>query len=466
MLQTHQTITSLVQGQQQSGHIDRPLRTLQFARTGFDVSVQEIFTAWHTGGTLVLISDEDKQDLVILPTLLDRLSIERLFISPAVLHWLVDELLSQQIQLTPLKQIICAGDELVLTPALNRFFGERPDCQLWNHYGPTETHVVTTFLAAGNEAKMAEKTSPIGQPIANINAYVLDEHLNFVPTGVVGELLISGAGVARGYLNQPELTADKFIANPFEQDSQGHQWLYKTGDLVRWLPDQQLAFLGRIDQQVKIRGFRIELGEIENSLASHGNVKDVVVMARNAASGDKQLVAYLVTDADENEDSADAHQACIAQLREYLEGRLPAYMVPAAFVLLDQLPLTANGKIDRKALPEPDVADQQIAYVPPQSEMECQLCEIWQELLGVERVGITDNFFRLGGHSLLATRLMSKINVLFSITLTFQEIFGAPVVKKISEIIEHRMINGIECDQQRVYKLNQDEEYDVEEFDL
>jgi amino acid adenylation domain-containing protein len=408
VLQTHQTIANLVQGQSQVDNINRPLRTLQFAATGFDVSVQEIFTAWFTGGPLVIISDQDKRDLPALPALLQRLSIERLFIAPALLYWLTE----QQIDLTALKEVISAGDALIITPTVAAFFDAHPQCTLWNHYGPTETHVVTTCLAISNEGDKSEGGCPIGKPIANTQAYVVDQHLMLVPQGVPGELLIGGAGLARGYLAQPELSAEKFIDNPFDQSGSR---LYKTGDLVRWVPGGNLIFMGRLDHQVKIRGFRVELNEIELALLATNRVKEALVLAPQDSQGERQLVAYVVADF--------AASNAIELLRQALKQELPEYMIPGVFVPLQRFELTANGKIDHKALPAPDLSSQQTQYVAPSTPLEQTLCDIWQDVLGLERVGITDNFFELGGHSLLATRLVSKINALLAVEMALKTIF-------------------------------------------
>jgi thioesterase domain-containing protein/acyl carrier protein len=271
-----------------------------------------------------------------------------------------------------------------------------------------------------------------------------------VPPGVAGELYIGGVGLSRGYLNRPDLTDEKFIANPFYDANDPvlslcSERLYKTGDLVRWLPDGNLEYLGRIDLQVKVRGFRIELGEIENALNSHAQVNDAVVLAKDGASGDKRLIAYVVPvvsneDAslvaqDESEAAIVARHALIEGLRQHLGRTLQDYMVPAAFVLLDSLPLTPNGKIDRKALPEPDAAQQQAAYVAPRNDLEQQLCAVWQEVLGLERVGITDNFFQLGGHSLMAVQLMSRIRQASGVEIPLRTLFVAPTVEMLAASI-------------------------------
>ncbi|MES2296356.1 MAG: amino acid adenylation domain-containing protein, partial [Pseudomonadota bacterium] len=424
--QTHRTIANLVQALAHDDAIDQPLRTLQFASPSFDVSVQEIATAWHTGSTLILISQESKRDLVSLPNILRDSQVERAFLPPAVLHWLVDTLQEQHITLPALKEIFAAGEALLPSPALSRFMESHPHCQLWNHYGPTETHVATRY-----RINSSDRHIPIGTLVAGLQAYILNAELVAAPHGIAGELHIGGAGLARGYLNHPTLTAEKFIANPFHDPSDPHSGavLYKTGDLVRWLPDGNLDYLGRIDQQVKIRGFRIELGEIESALNSHPDIKDAIVLVKDSAGSEKRLVAYIVSA------SIGAETEQISALRQHLGQTLPDYMVPAAFVFLDSIPLTQNGKVDRKALPEPDASDLHAAYVAPRTSMEETLCALWQDVLGVARVGITDNFFQLGGHSLSATRLAAKINHHFQVKLPLKALFIAQNLEQLAQAI-------------------------------
>ncbi|WP_033058582.1 non-ribosomal peptide synthetase, partial [Sinorhizobium arboris] len=264
-----------------------------------------------------------------------------------------------------------------------------------NLYGPSETTTYSTWICMPRGQAVVET---VGRPIANTRIYVLDDHGQPVPFGAAGELYISGAGVARGYLNRPELTAERFLADPFSGEAGAR--MYRTGDLARYLPDGNLEFLGRNDEQVKIRGFRIEPGEIAARLCEHALVADAAVVARPDATGDKRLVAYVVAKAADGSDEAGGAELPAA-LRAHLGGLLPDYMVPSAFVRLDVLPLTPNGKLDRKALPVPDdEAYARRAYEAPQGEIETLLAGIWEELLGIERVGRHDNFFELGGHSL------------------------------------------------------------------
>ena len=269
----------------------------------------------------------------------------------------------------------------------------------------------------------------IGRPIANTRIYILDSHRQPVPIGVAGEIHIGGAGVARGYWNRPELTAERFIPDPFA-GGVGER-MYKTGDLGRWLPDGNIEFLGRNDDQVKIRGYRIELGEIETTLAEHPGVREAVVIAREDTPGEKRLVAYYT--ASDGSDQTIGAEA----LRTHLSVTLPEYMVPAAYVRLERMPLTANGKLDRKALPAPEGEAYAVrGYEAPQGEIETTLAGIWAEMLKVERVGRHDNFFELGGHSLLAVRVVSRIRQVLGVEVAIGDLFARPVVSGFAACVE------------------------------
>jgi hypothetical protein len=273
---------------------------------------------------------------------------------------------------------------------------------------------------------------PIGRPIANTQIYILDKNLQVVPVGVPGEILIGGDGLARGYLNRPELTAEKFIPNPLSADPNAR--LYRTGDLGRWLVDGTIEFLGRLDFQVKVRGHRIELGEIDCVLGKRTGVIQSVTVVREDNPGDVRLVSYVVPDAD----SAPGE----AELREFLKQRLPDYMVPSAFVLLDQLPLTPNGKVDRKALPAPEQPRREaIEYVAPRTPTEQALVAIWSEVLRVKQVGIHDNFFELGGHSLLAAQAMARACTALDVSLSVRALFESPTVAGLAQVIAERQGN-------------------------
>jgi acyl carrier protein len=268
---------------------------------------------------------------------------------------------------------------------------------------------------------------PIGRPIDNTQLYVLDEYLQPVPIGVAGELYIGGAGVARGYLHQPELTAQRFIPNPF--DANPNARLYKTGDRARWLSDGNLDFLGRLDFQVKVRGYRIELGEIESVLERHPEVRKAVVVDRTDSSGENRLIAYVVVDRKDD---------LIPELRKYLQQKLPDYMLPSAFIVLDELPLTSNGKVDRKALPEPDVSrNSESVFSSDQTPLERKLATVWSDVLGVTNIGVDDNFFDLGGHSLLAVRLFARLREMLGLDLPLRMLFEAPTIVDLAQRIEN-----------------------------
>jgi acyl carrier protein len=286
-----------------------------------------------------------------------------------------------------------------------------------NMYGPTEC----TDIATENRYQEGEGAI-IGKPIDQVALLVLNRARQLVPAQAAGELYIGGAGVARGYLNQPALTDEKFIPNPFAAET-GCPRLYRTGDLVRWLPDGRLEFLGRVDQQVKIRGLRIEPGEVEQVLLGHADVKEALVLA-----ADQRLLAYVV--------ASNSSEQLPAQLRSHLQATLPDYMIPAAFVVLERFPLTPNGKLDRKALPAPDMAQNATAYIAPTSDLEAALCAIWQELLGVERVGMNDDFFKLGGHSLLAIRMLTQVRQQLGVAVALNGVFGEPTVAGLARVIE------------------------------
>ncbi|MCW3052831.1 MAG: amino acid adenylation enzyme/thioester reductase family protein, partial [Chthonomonadales bacterium] len=317
----------------------------------------------------------------------------------------------------------------VLSPTLvSRALQALPHCQLINGYGPTENTTFTCCYAIPSDFD-ASTSVPIGHGVGNTQVYLLDTQRQPVPIGVTGELYTGGAGLALGYLNQPELTAEKFVPHPFS--TQLGARLYRTGDLARYLPDGTIEFVGRADHQVKIRGFRIELGEIETVLSQRGGVRAAVVVVREDGRGDKRLVAYVA--------SSEATPSA-QTFREYLRERLPDYMVPADFVFLEALPLSPNGKIDRKALPEPDPAEREVAdtVVAPRSEVEERLAAIWQEVLGVQRIRVEANFFDLGGHSLLAIRLLCEVKRIFDADLSLAEMFKGPTIQRMAALLQRK----------------------------
>ena len=366
----------------------------------FDSSLAGIFWTLSVGGTLVLPPDQSRWELDSLSSLIERHQVSHLLCVPSLYKTLLESSPSER--LSSLKVAIVAGESCPASLVKNHH-NRLPHAALYNEYGPTEATVWCSAYRC--EPRDESLPVPIGRPIVNTQLYVLDSHLQAVPVGVPGELHVGGVGVTGGYWNRPELTAEKFISNPFSPTPGAR--LYKTGDLARLLPDGNIEYLGRVDHQVKVRGFRIELGEIDAALLSHPAMKEVVVIAREDTPGDKRLVAYYTA----AETSAhDIEELGAEQLRAHLSVHLPEYMVPAAYVRMERMPLTANGKLDRRALPAPEVDAFAVhGYEAPEGEIETALAAIWGDVLKLDRVGRHDNFFQLGGHSLLAVILIERM---------------------------------------------------------
>jgi amino acid adenylation domain-containing protein len=415
--------------------ISRGAKTLQFASINFDVSFQEIFTTWCSGGTLFLIGEELRHDTSALLDFLQERAIQRMFLPVVGLQQLAEVAISNDLVNTHLQEIITSGDKLQITGAISQWLDKLSDCTLHNQYGPSESHLATSFTLP-NSVETWPLLPSIGRPIANTQIYILDKYLQPVPVGVPGEIYIAGVLLAQGYLNRPELTQEKFIPNPFNnskfkiQNSKlESERLYKTGDLARYLPDGKLESLGRIDNQVKIRGFRIELGEVEAILGQLSDVQASCAVVREDTPGDKRLVAYIVPQPEQT--------LRVSEVRSFLKSKLPEYMIPSAIVILDTLPLTPNGKLDRRALPAPDLHSQlSDEYVTPRNPIEEILSAIWAQVLKVERVGIHDNFFELGGHSLLATQLVSRVRTTLNVELPLRSLFAAPTIAELSQNIQ------------------------------
>ncbi|MCQ4202712.1 amino acid adenylation domain-containing protein [Streptomyces coelicoflavus] len=394
--------------------------TAHFTSISFDVAAQEIFTALWSGGILVLPREDVRKDPAELVRWLDRHGVNELYAPNLVIEAVAEASCELGLALPELTDVAQAGEALALHGAVREFFASVPGRRLHNHYGPTETHVVTALSLEGDPAQWPVLPS-IGTPVANSRVYVLDERLCPVPVGVAGELYLAGAQLARGYLNRPALTAERFVADPFAGPGER---MYRSGDLARWRADGTVEFLGRADFQVKIRGFRVELGEVEAVVASHPDIAQVAVVAREDQPGGKRLVAYVVPREGEKADATD--------VRGFLSGRLPEFMVPAVVVVLDALPLTANGKLDRRALPAPEYGAVG-AGRGPRNGHEQVLCAAFAEVLGAEKVGIDDSFFDLGGHSLLATRLISRIRTRLGVELPLRVLFEGPTVVQLAE---------------------------------
>jgi acyl carrier protein len=325
------------------------------------------------------------------------------------------------------RDVIVAGEQLQVTPPIRQMLKVLGDARLHNQYGPSETHVVTAFTLNG-DADNWMPLPPIGTPVANTRVYVLDANHEPVPVGVPGELYLASVQVAKGYIHRPDLTAEKFLPDPFAADRDTGHRMYKTGDRVRFLPDGNLEYLGRTDDQVKWRGFRIEPGEIEARLAEHATVQQAAVLLREDTPGDKRLVAYIIGTAEESPDPLN--------IRAWLKQQLPDYMVPTTFVVLDTMPLTPSGKVSRRKLPLPDYGDGAQDYVAPRNPVEEELAKIWCKVLNLKQVGIHDDFFELGGHSLLATQLISRIRDALEVELPLKLIFRNPSVALLSDAVE------------------------------
>lgn len=406
----------------------------------FDVSVAELFGWFYAGGRLaVLEPGEEKNPKKVLEAI-EQYNVTHINFVPSMLNLFLDICVKDKTNIFEgLKYIFAAGEALP-KEVVNKFDRITSKVRLENIYGPTESTIYATRYSLRDAA--FQDIVPIGKPLHNIKAYILDASNNIQPIGVPGELCLGGKGIARGYINRPELTSSKFIPNPFDSGEK----IYKTGDLVRWLPDGNIEYLGRIDHQVKIRGFRIELGEIEAQLLKFEYIKEAVVAAReDTNSGIKYLCAYIVADRD----------FTVHEIREDLKATLPEYMVPSHFVRMEGLPLSKNGKVDRKALPEPDGDFNTGAeYEAPSNELEKELAEVWQEILGVKRVGIKDNFFDLGGNSLKAIQMMGRLE---GYSLNMRHIMQYPTIAELQKYVV--CLNTEEDELPLIMKENMDIEY-------
>jgi len=409
---SHGGLRNLVQWHGERYGIGGEDRGTLVAGTGFDASVWELWSSLGNGASLHIVDEETRGEA-------ERLQ-----------KWLREEEITVSFLPTPLAESILAlekplGGKLreLLTggDALRRRARQDESFRLVNHYGPTENTVVAT----GGEVETSGEGVPgIGRPIANTQAYVLDEGMAPVPVGITGEFYIGGRGLARGYLNRARLTAEKFVPHPYGQKAGAR--LYRTGDRVRWLAEGTLEFVGRRDEQVKIRGYRIELGEIETALLGTEGIGEAVAAVREGEGGNKTVVAYVV--------GQEGGTPNPTEVKKALKSKLPEYMVPGYVVVLEKMPLTANGKIDRRALPAVETTRGE-NYVAPQTPEQEMVANIWSQVLGVERVGIEDDFFGLGGHSLLATRVISRIREAFQVELPLQMLFEAPTIGGVTRSI-------------------------------
>jgi len=418
---SHRALHNQVQWQQRQGPGGRG-RTLQWAALSFDIFYQELVTTLSVGDTLVLVSEEVRHDFERLLDVIDEQRIERIFMPFVALRGLAE--LAVRLDRIPrsLHAVLTAGEQLQATPAIRAFFEQMPGCTLYNQYGPIEVHLGTSHQLDHNPADWPA-LPPIGRPFDNVRTYVLDAELRPVPPGVAGELFISGIALARGYLGRPEMTAERFLPDPFGKGAR----MYRTGDRARWNAHGQLEFIGRFDDQVKIRGFRVEVAEIEAVLTGCPGVRECAVAAHRYGVGDRRLVAYVVP-------VADAPPAA-TELRAFLAARLPDYMVPAAYQTVTELPRTPSGKLSRRLLPRPDEEAEWAGaaeYEPPSTPLEEHIAAIWAEVLTVPRVGRRDNFFELGGHSLLAVAVVTRLTEVTGRTVTLRTLFEAPTVADLA----------------------------------
>lgn len=401
-------------------------KTLQFAPLVFDASVVEVFCTLCIGGTLVLVQDDVRIDPVKLIHYVDDMQVNRINVPFVALQYFTEIADAEQFYPASLLEVITAGEQLKVTPQIMRFFQALPGCVFYNMYGPTETSVASTALKLEDAPETWPLLPTIGKEIDNTKNFVLDEQLNLLPDGEVGELCISGINVTFGYLNRPELTAEKFVN--WQHNGQTTR-IYRSGDLCRFLPDGNIEYLGRKDTQVKIRGNRVEIGEIEVLLNQLDGVQQSVVIAREDTPGDKRLVAYLV---------ASHSKISTAQVRDSVEEKLPEFMMPSAFVWLTELPKTTSGKIDRNNLPKPDLKRPELAtlYKPAATTTQKQLTGIWMDLLQLEKIGIDDNFFELGGNSLLGLKTVAALKKQFGIDLPITKLYQFPTVAGIAAFLD------------------------------
>lgn len=415
----HHSVVNCLQAFRQVLPLREGNRFLALTTICFDISVLEIFLPLISGLQVVIASSELQRDPVQLQQFLNDEAIEMVQMTPSSMQMLIHAGLSAP----HLTEILLGGEPLPLK--VLQWLQANTHARIINVYGPTET----TIWSMVQDVSAATEVT-LGRPIANTQIYVLDRELRQTPIGVIGEIYIGGAGLARGYLARPELTTERFLSDPFRA---GYR-MYRTGDLGRWLDNGSLEFHGRVDNQVKVRGYRIEIGEIEAASSTHPTVRECVVTVRTDAAGDKYLAAYVVPE-DSSRTTADTSLS--VQLKEHLQKTLPDYMIPSAYVILKQLPLTPNGKVDRNALPSPEGGvSVSTAYVPPRNQTEATIAQIWTEVLGRDRIGMEDNFFELGGHSLKTTRVLSRIQKTLGVQISLEIFFHDPTVAGLARAIQ------------------------------
>ncbi len=422
----HKALVNLLEWQKINSISRIGTKTLQFAPLTFDVSFQEIFATLTTGGTLVLIDDRQRLDPLKVLEIIENQNIARIFLPFVALQYLAEMAVSFSKYPISLKEIMTAGEQLKITPQIVEFFKNLDNAVLYNQYGPTECHVVTEKRLIGEPTSWPALPN-IGKSIENVSIYILDEELKIREIGEIGELCIAGDCLAEGYLFQPNLTAEKFI--DWQHPDKGILRLYKTGDLATFNNEGEIEFLGRKDDQVKIRGNRIELGEIEVVLTQQTGIKQSAVVAREDIPGQKMLVAYLISDSLVKDTGF---------VRDSLMKLLPEYMIPSAFVWMEEFPKTSSGKIDRKLLPKPDFERPELnsLYKKPNSRIEENIADIWTEILQIHKIGLDDNFFELGGNSLLAQKTVSNLKIRYNYYLPITKLYQFPTIGGISQLLE------------------------------
>ena len=425
----HRALCNLILWQIENMPLRVGTKTLQLTPLSFDVSFQEIFSTWCAGGTLVLTPEALRRDLIGIMRFIADQEIERLFLPAISLQNLAR--IASDLELFPhkLRWVITAGEQLSLTSYILTLFEQLEGCSLYNQYGPTEAHVVTQYELSGAHVNWPT-FPPIGRPIANMEAYVLDERMEPVGVGLRGELYLAGVGLARGYLHRPDLTAERFLPHPYSADRGAR--LYRTGDVVRYNERGELEYVGRADRQVKVRGYRIELGEVEAALREMEGVREAAVVVREEEGVGSGMVAYV----------AGGEELEIGEVRRKLKERLPEYMIPGRYVKVERLPVTSSGKVDRRALPEPEwgAEESRAEYEEARGEVEREIAGMWAEVLRKERVGIHDNFFELGGDSILGVRVIAKANRA-GLPLEMKHLFLHQTVAELAAVAE-KMTSG------------------------
>lgn len=423
----NRALVNLLDWQLNGQKFDRGVTTLQFTTLSFDVAFQEIISTLISGGKLILLSESERKDLSRVLEILKERKIGRLFLPFIALQEIAELHSSSGGTGLHLKEVMTAGEQLQNTTAIKELFSGMPDCVFTNQYGPTEAHVVASYTLTGDPNNWPYN-APIGKPVYNTKIHILNSAMKPVPPGVTGTLYIGGIQVARGYHERAELTAEKFVPDPFSKDRSLR--IYNTGDLARYMPDGNIEFLGRADSQIKYRGYRIELGEIEAVLNDFVKISTSAVLIRDSANGEKRLAAYTVL--------KQGEECNAAELKSVLAASLPDFMLPADYVFLKEMPLLPSGKVDIRSLPEPErlQGGENNSYAEPTNELELQLVRIWEKVLGIRQIGINDNFFELGGHSLLALRLFGYIEKLTGKKLAISTLFAHPTIANLVEILK------------------------------